>query len=224
MKQLITLSILLLAGSSFASAQQTFDATSGSMVVADEFPNFAVAGPGFSYSGAMFIGDPSPLNGPFGAGPPPEQIFLGEVSTDAGDLSSVSLAVHGVPWAFNPNDGISGADVGFIPAPVVFPGPGTVTGSFTLIGRFFGAPASVLAANPSACVELLCSVLEFQGSGTATYDVVPIPGIPGALQISQATFTIKAPEPPTMALLLLGFAGLVALSRRRSPAILLPAE
>jgi hypothetical protein len=46
MKQLITLSILLLAGPSLASAQ-TFDVTSGSTVLhpTDEFSTFTVAGP-----------------------------------------------------------------------------------------------------------------------------------------------------------------------------------
>jgi hypothetical protein len=54
MKQLITLSILLLAGPSFASAQ-TFNATSGSMIdqyLGVEAP-YAVAGPDFSASGAI---------------------------------------------------------------------------------------------------------------------------------------------------------------------------
>lgn len=215
MKQLITLSILLLAGPSLVSAQvstETLDVTSGSMILLPTDPSttFTAAGSGFLYSGEITLETPVIPPGSFGVGPPGAQ-FSFQANTTDGTLSNLSLTLHGVSWEV-PSDGSGGAEVIFGTSPVVFSGPGTFYGSFTFSGPFAGL------SEGTSCFQVPCSVFQFQGGGTVTYDVVPFqnPMFPGALTISQATFTFKAPEPSTASLLLLGFAGLGILGLRRS--------
>lgn len=69
----------------------------------------------------------------------------------------------------------------------------------------------------------LSTTFEFRGTGTVAYNTVPDPNLPGMFKVTEATFTFTAPEPSIPSLLLLCFAGLAVLSRRRrAGAALLP--
>jgi len=59
-----------------------------------------------------------------------------------------------------------------------------------------------------------------RGEASGVIDVVPYPGVPNTFYVDQATFTLHTndvPEPSTASLLLIGFAGLALLARRRRP-------
>jgi len=80
---------------------------------------------------------------------------------------------------------------------------------------FRGRPTS--AAPPGVgCDVIMCTTLDFLGGGTATLDVVPDPNLPGLLDISQASYTFKAPTSSTVSLLLLGLAALGCERRART--------
>jgi hypothetical protein len=234
MKQLITLSILLLAGPSLASAQetQTFYATTGSMIdPSGAGASYTVSGAGFSTSGVInYMG--SPLNpvgpdSPFTPGKLGNIIFEGD--TENPNLDMFKFTVNGVPWTypFNTGGGDGEALVLFQTNSnaLVVSGPGTYFSTFTFSGGLLGAPESVVSANPAlGCDQIQCTSFVINGGGTAMLDVVPSPASPGSLEVSKVILTFKAPEPSTTSLLLLGFAGLAVLGRRRRPrAALLPA-
>jgi hypothetical protein len=106
-------------------------------------------------------------------------------------------------------------------------GPGVYHGIFDFEGQVDVAPLSDYEAHPTwgcftAGGNLPCTFDFFQLSGTVTLDVVRAQD--GLLSIEEpANLTIGAPEPSTSPLLLVGFAGLVVLRRRRRSRATLPA-
>jgi len=211
-----TLIILLLVGPCLASAQACytppdcgpFSATSGSLVihVGDVTVPFTAAGPDFSASGDIsYVGAAdNPL---FSPRPPGAGLLL--IAGDSGSgFFDMSLTVRGVPWDYpvgTTADGDAMAQF-FIPD-LVLPHPGIFSFPFDFNSSFRGRPTS--AAPPGVgCDVIICTTLELSGGGTATLDVVPDPNFHGLLDITQASYTLKAPEPSTTALLLLGFAAL----------------
>ena len=223
MKRQIRLLVLLVVGPSLASAQ-TFDVTSGSMVLQSGHEStmpYTAASPDFSFSGVIFpcSGLCNPIDLPFSPGNNPGFTLIGDTSTPT--LTDVTLSVAGAPWALPSNINMDGgsASAVFVVNSFVLKRPGTDFSTFDFSGRFFGVPLSELSSHPGAdcghSSPITCTTLLFKGSGSVEFNVVPAPE--GALQISQATFTFKAPEPPTMALLLLGLAGVGFMPRRRKP-------
>jgi PEP-CTERM motif len=212
MKQLITISILLLAGPPLASAQ-TFDVTSGSMVhfLNQDYP-YTIAGLGFSSSGDITPIGQGPLDFPVGPG---SFSFVIDGNTSEFDLSVASLTVHGVPWSYPAEDLVdAGAFSAFETTAVFGAHPGVYHSPFTFLSGYIGGPASLVS--PDGCLPT-CMLLHFFGSGTVTWDLVPDPNFPGQFDIKQATFTFKAPEPSTASLLLiaLGALGFQAWARMR---------
>jgi len=216
-KHAIAPAILLLVGASVASAQETFNATSGSMVIQfmDDTGPFTVAGPEFSASGVVDFSEGNPLDvNPFSAGSHTVTVVA---DTENPNLT-VSLSVHGAPWALPPEPETGVAGVSFTVNTFVLEGPGTYSSTFDFSGEFIGVPLSVFSANPGEdCSKLMCTRLLFDGGGNVTLDAVPDPNFPGAVDISKVTFTFKAPEPSTASLLLIALAGLAVLWRHRRP-------
>jgi hypothetical protein len=94
---------------------------------------------------------------------------------------------------------------------------------FSKVGGFLsgvqGWPEPSSGPPSSACyLPPICSAASFEGAGRVTYDVVPNPpnpNLPGTFfSISKATYTLVL-EPSTASLLLIAFAGLAVMSRRR---------
>ncbi len=211
--RILVLAVLaLIATPSFAQGT-ALNVTSGSMVATDQdFSGvpYAFAGSGFSASG-MFATDGFTTLGPANPLLPGPAFLSLQAGTGTADLI-MSLTVHGVLLVL-PIGAPAGA--GFS-TDFVLTGPGTYTSPFTFTGSFLGAPQSVLSSNPTAgCDVIACTQFSFTGGGIVKIDVVPDPNAQGFFDISQASFTFKAPEPPTMALLLLGFAGLAAVGYGR---------
>lgn len=220
--RLTTLLLVLLAGAPLASAQQMFNATSGSMIdPSDLGASYAVAGPGFSTSGVIdYTGFPSnPIDSPFTPGSLGELIFEGD--TQNPNLDMFSLTVHGVPWSYpmgTATDGEALASFQTNSSNLLVSGPGTYSSTFTFFGSLVGAPESVVSANPTlGCAQIGCTSISMQGGGIVTFDVVAVPNIPGSLEISKATFTFNAPEPSTASLLVIALAGLAVLGRGGNP-------
>jgi hypothetical protein len=210
MKRLITLLILLLAGPSLANAQ-TFDATSGSGTADNSGASLAFAGNGFSGSGGA--GCEACSNFVFSPGS--DFIFrVGDNYPDgSGHLSAdISNPPLTQPFDYTAFAEISGSSAGPIP------GPGTYHGYFQFDGRTYMAPRSLVEANPTlGCYTLPylpCTAVDFQASGTLTFDVTRIPNGNGLLEVDNVILTVGAPEPATLALFALGLAG-VGLMRRR---------
>jgi hypothetical protein len=230
---------LLFLSPALASAQQPctpapceiFTVTSGSMVFTGPGAEFTLAGPGFSATGVI---DPqqNPLDElfEFYTGPRP-LIIAGGTEGGSGFLSPI---VNGVPWS-TPLSGATldggnsyatfGADINPLP------GPGTYTQAASFSGGFYGAPASVVSANPNlgCATGIACTNFYFAGSGTITFDAVPVTSgnvPPGAFQIQNATFSFGpstgVPTPSTVALLSLGLAalGFQALVRTKRQSVL----
>jgi hypothetical protein len=166
---------------------------------------FTVAGPGFSASGTHRLSPINPLDFPY-----PPGVNTLHIPGTTSDLNlTMDLTVRGVPFGLPPGPDGGEAQSIFHGAPVVLSGPGTFFGTFTYFGSFIGVPLSVISANPGkTCRQLICSSFLIDGGGAVTYDVVPFPQVPGALEISTATFSFQAPEPSTTSLLLVAFAGL----------------
>lgn len=220
--RLATLLLVLLAGAPLASAQQMFNATSGSMIdPSDLGASYAVAGPGFSTSGVIdYSGFPlNPIDSPFTPGKLGELIFEGD--TENPNLDNFSLTVHGVPWSYptgTATDGEAIASFQTNSSNLVVSGPGTYLSTFSFFGSLVGAPQSVVSANPTlGCDQIGCTSIAMEGGGTVTFAVVAAPNIPGSLEISKATFTFNASEPSTASLLLIALAGLAVLGRGGRP-------
>lgn len=216
--RLTTLLAVLLAGAPLASAQQMFNATTGSMIDPSGLgASYAVSGPGFSTSGVIdYSGVPSnPLDFPFTPGRLGELIFEGD--TENPNLDMFSLTVHGVPWSYPMGTGTDGEALASFQtnsSNLLVAAPGTYVSTFTFFGSLVGAPASVVSANPTlGCAQIGCTFISMEGGGTVTFDVVAAPNIAGSLEISKATLTFNAPEPSTGSLLLIALAGLAVLSR-----------
>jgi hypothetical protein len=128
----------------------------------------------------------------------------------------MSLTVRGVPWDYPVGTTADGDAMAQFSIPdLVLPHPGMFSFPFDFEADFRGRPTSV--APPSVgCDVIMCTTLDFFGGGTATLDVVPDTNFPGFLDIAQASYTLKAPEPSTTALLLLGFAALGLQMRPRA--------
>jgi hypothetical protein len=211
MRRLITLSTLLLAGSSLAGAQE-FTATTGFVLDSSDQVSYTISGPDFSTSGVMDFSAPPPSNLLGNPNPPGSIAFILSADTENPNLSVSSMIVQGVPWALpiaptSPDPGVAG--VQFATGNFLITGPGTYSGTFTFGGSFIGVPLSVLSANPGAdCQQLMCTALFFTGGGSVSLDVIPAPNFPGSFEVSEAAFAFTTPEPSMTALLLLGFAAL----------------
>jgi hypothetical protein len=216
--RLTTLLIVFLAGAPLATAQQMFYATSDSMIDPSGLgAAYSAAGPGFSTSGVIdYSGFPlNPIDSPFAPGKLGELIFEGDTGNP--NLDMFSLTVHGVPWSYpmgTATDGEAIASFQTNSSNLVVSGPGTFLSTFTFFGSLVGAPESVVSANPTwGCAQIGCTSIFMEGGGTVTFDVVAAPNIPGALEISKATFNFNAPEPSSASLLLIALAGLAVLGR-----------
>jgi hypothetical protein len=212
MKRVIIPLLMLFVGPSLTSAQQVLFATSGSMVDSGDLVPYSAAGSGFSTSGVIDFqgGVPqNPVPGLFGPGNIGGLIFYGDLENP--NLDNFAFTLHGVAWAAPTNvvDG-GNAIAEFQLAPNLFvSGPGSYSSTFTFFGSLIGAPESLVSANPTAgCDQLACMTFVIQGSGSAMVDVVPAPGVPGSLEISEVTMTFAAPEPSTASLLLLAVGAL----------------
>lgn len=219
MTRAIALLVPLLVGAPLASAQQTFVATSGTMVdPGNGFgPSYSIAGPGFSTSGSIVYQGDDPASFPFMPGNVGGLNFYGD--TENPNLANFSFTVQGVAWAppnGTPSDGNELVDFR-LAQNLPVSGPGTYFGTFTFQGSLLGAPESIVSANPTlGCGQIACSLISITGGGTAMLDVVSAPNSPGSLEFSEVLFTIKgAPEPSTGSLLLIAFAGLAVVGRRR---------
>jgi len=228
MKRLITLLLFwpaLSSGQFFCPPYSIacYSATSGSMVdrFGDQQVPYSLAGPfsssgvpEFSTSGVIFFAVPTsnPVNNPVLPGE--SRALVVQADTANPDLGGVTLSVQGTPWVLPDGSNPGFARVNFTSAILLFTGPGTYRSTFTFFSNIDGVPLSVQEANPGKdCDQLMCPDQAFSGGGSVTVDVVPYPGLPGALAISQASFTfVPEPstvrEPSTTALLLLGFAAL----------------
>ena len=75
-----------------------------------------------------------------------------------------------------------------------------------------------LTSSISGCNSSGCTKAGFGGSGTGVIYVANVPDQPDIFYITGGKFTfMRAPEPSTASLLLIGFAGLALLARRRRP-------
>src|SRR5262249_6545587 len=100
---------------------------------------------------------------------------------------------------------------------------GTYVAEFLFLGSFNGQPASV---SDFCSASTPCTDWQFLGGGTGVIYVSDWPNQPNTFYLTGGNFTFRSllPEPSTASLLLLGFAGLLYLGRRRrSRAMLLPA-
>lgn len=220
MKRLIALLILLLAVPSLASAQFLVTTGSGSVNPDGGFVTFA----GVAFSGSAGADNCTPCGNFFLS---PGDDFSFRISNDIADTAHVD-AVAGSPPLVVPNgaSGLVQIDGGSS-GPIT--GPGTYHGSFDFDASVTMAPLSAVLANPTLGCDtsppLPCTLVDFSGSGTVTLDVVPA-GFDGLLEIEneKAILTFRTPEPSTATLLLLGFAGLALLGRRKSRVMSLPAR
>jgi hypothetical protein len=122
----------------------------------------------------------------------------------------VNLTIDGVAWTIG-NDGYIDAGVSQM---VDITGPGTYAGDFTFLMHYNGWPTTIV---DGSC-PLDCRLLRFSGQGTYKLDVVygsAFGAPPGSLQ-GYDKLTFNAPEPSTVSLLMVGFAGLTVLWRRRT--------
>jgi len=216
MKRLISLLALLLLWPAFASANNELFITSGSMTLVPDEADFLASGAGFSTSGTIsFLGA-----GPIGPGNfyDPQHSAVVFVSGDepGGELG-MALTVGGVPWDI-PLGAPSGfAHVMSTAGPISITHAGTYSAQFVFNGIFDGLPAALIGPDPSmaSCSPPTpCTDWQLQGHGTMVLDVLPNPQVPNTFYADRATFSF-APEPSTTSLLLLGFAGLAVMGRRR---------
>jgi hypothetical protein len=122
MRRAIILLTLLLAGPSLASAQETFNAASGSFVIqyGATMEPFTVAGPGFSASGTHLLSPINPLNFPY-----PPGVNTLHIPGTTSDLNlTMDLTVRGVPFGLPPGPDGGEAQSIFHGAPVVLSGRG----------------------------------------------------------------------------------------------------
>ncbi len=187
-----------------------FNVTGGSMVVNVAQGTFDIAGNGFSATAHFGPGEmvPSMISSFVSLPQGPHQVGAAFFSQE--DLVT-NLTIDGVAWTIG-GDGWSDAHVYQM---VDITGPGTYAGDFSFVMRYNGWPTT----NVEGTCPTACQLLRFSGQGTYKLDVVygsAFGAQPGSLQgYDQLTF--NAPEPSTASLLLIGFAGLAVLCRRRRP-------
>ena len=186
------------------------------MTLTPDNANFTAAGPDFSTAGGFdsrsFPPAPIGIDFPIAFGDSFEVLF--DAGT-AGALRSMSLTVGGVPWAIPPGPDGGSAFV-FVESQPSSPitGPGPYSAPFVFGAAFFGEPIG--EGNGNCPMISGCPLWVLAGHGTMELNVVPYPsGSPDTFEPVSATFTFNAPEPSSTSLLLIGFAGLAVLSRRR---------
>jgi len=197
--------------------------TSGTMTFDPGGGSFTVSGTGWTSSGHF----PGPFDQFTSANPilgGSWSFFWEDVSEGPPGELTMAFTLGGVPWTAPGADTLEGPG-GYGAALDVDPRsltnithPGIYRGFGSLEGFFVGVPASA-----GTCPPVGCTGWVFDTRGTVLVDVMET-GDGSSLFVDQATWTFKAPEPSTASLLLLGFAGLALLARRRrSRAMLLPA-
>jgi hypothetical protein len=186
-------------------------ATSGTTDVSFDFP-FNFAGKGFSASGELtdWGNQQSPFTVTF--------LQLGSTydasiggSTGAGDsITQFELTVNGVPWGIPAGGDASVFFSATLPVTLSFSG----TRPFSFEGSFTGVPEPF---NTSlGCDVLNCKTLNFSGGGIVTFDLSPYNGSSQFFVLNSETFNFGVvPEPSTASLLLIAFAGLAVMGRRR---------
>jgi hypothetical protein len=208
MKRLITALFALLTGLSLASAAEADGATGGYILITPNLTSvvanvgfFNLYGPDWTMPGQFLI-DPSMNDFASAAPGTPFHFSFTQQTLGCGVTSSllvVSLTVQGVEWSGNcATLTVTGQTEGSVT------GPGYFTGTFSLDSSFE-------AGN-----------FPFAVSGGGTFDI-NIP--PGTSYVNRADFYVQpssAPEPSTMSLLLVAFAGLAIAGRGRSRVTLLP--
>jgi hypothetical protein len=214
---------LLLLAPAMAGAQQTFYVTNGSSFTVTSADTstfeFSVGGNGFS-ADILFtfgLGAANPLPYPISSFPN-GLLAIGADTLPNGENLTMSLIVNGVPWTIfdglpvGPQRGVAFAGLNASGFPN---SPGTFSLPFSFSANYFGAPATESAPDgcdtPNACQQLL-----FKGSGAGLFTLGPSQVDSNQLGINKATFTFKAPEPSTTALLLIGLAGIAVLACRRA--------
>jgi hypothetical protein len=228
MKRLITLLLFApaLACAQFPFAGQ-FQITSGSPMTITPFDSQAgfssfnaVGSTGSVASGGatffFFSGLINPLvNAPF-TGPIDFNLFA--QSPQLG----MEISVNGVDWSDGATSAVGADDSAQLSINTTIPPrPGIYSVPFGFGATFVGAPASEFRGPPECqfgecgCDVVSCQTVDFSGQGIAVFDVTPFPNVPGAVQVTQATFTFNAPEPSAFWLLLLGLAGLATVGGRR---------
>ena len=126
-----------------AAFAQTFNATSGSMVIhpGDQGVPFTVAGPGFSASGDIVGPDDNPLDSPYFPGLTSSLLITGDSASGFFDMS---LTVRGVPWSYPVGTTADGEAIArFLIPDLVLTHPGIFSFPVDFDGSFRGTPASV---------------------------------------------------------------------------------
>jgi len=130
---------------------------------------------------------------------------------DFGGVLSMDLTIEGIPW-YHPQGGTASA---FLTAESLDPrilSAGTYEVFFVFNSFFTGSPDP----NLSQCGP--CTSWTWGGAGYGLITVADLPGQPDMFYVTGGTFTfqeVRAPEPSTVSLLLIAFAGLAVLARRR---------
>lgn len=217
MDTLRSLIALLLFAPALALAQNVTNGSTFTMTPETFEILFSFEGNGFFGELGMnfYIGNRNPLLEPL---PPDGSLYFSGDTSFPNPHLGMSLTINGVPWSYG--DGAPGA--GYASAmfkTCCLPNyPGAFTRGVSFVGTFFGAPEPF---PPEGCYVSVspspCEAFGLFGKGTGYFTLAPYPGIPGAMQITRATFTFSAPEPVTLWLFPLGLAGLAVMSRRRRP-------
>jgi len=217
MKRLIT---MLLFAPVLACAQTQFLITSGSPMTItplgsqigfssfNAFNPFSVVGSAGSVASGSATLFANPLNNAPFTGSIDFNVFVQSPNV------SMGITVDGVDWYDGAGSAVGANDSAQLLINHTIPArPGIYSVPFEFVATYFGAPASEFVGPPECqfngcgCDVASCQSLDFSGGGLAVFDVTAFPNVPGAVQITQATFTFGAPEPSTFWLLLLGIAG-----------------
>jgi hypothetical protein len=143
-------------------------------------------------------------------------------SLDNADTTlSMGLDVHGVSYFYDPESQTFAGAVFQFEAPGPITHLGTYTALFSFESNLNGQPSNSftnICTDPSNP----CTNWPVNGSGTGVIYVSDDPSVADYFDVTGGTFTFRAPEPSTASLLLLGFAGIAVLWRRRKPPTMSP--
>lgn len=174
------------------------------------------AGENFTASGALTW----PINeGPVGLGNPMNLLypFVMTWNQNSDNGLTIEFAVNGIPWGIPPGPQAQGG--GFASAGFHAEAPkGTMPGAlpFAFDATFIGMPLTSIQPGVN-CLNTPCTRWDIHGGGTVVLDWVDYPNAPdGTFMINRATFTFGVPEPSTESLLLVAFAWLAVIGRRRA--------